>query len=62
MWEATNREGYCTVHSPDKQTVLFCFNKTFARRLARILNSTSMHKFQDSEEEMDMRGVPRNAQ
>ena len=57
--EATSREGYCTVHSPDKKTVLFCFDKRIARMLTRVLNSTPHHKLDATDEEMDMRGVPR---
>lgn len=59
LWEAENRDGYQTVHSPDKKTVLFLFDKRFARALTHILNSTPIHKLQRSEEEMDQRGVPR---
>ena len=59
LWEATARDRYCTVHSPDKRTVLFGFDPRFARALAHILNSTSYHKLLATDEEMDLRGVPR---
>lgn len=60
LWEATQREkqGYCMVHSPDKKTVLFCFDSRFARVLAHVINSTSSHKLEATNEEMDLRGVP----
>jgi hypothetical protein len=35
------------------------FPNLMERRICRILNSTSSHKFSDSDEEMDLRGVPK---
>jgi len=63
LWQRENIGGNWFVVSPDGMTHIQVFHRDepyrIERSLCRILNSTSMHKFTDSHEEMDLRGVPR---
>ena len=63
LWQRENIGGNWFVVSPDGMTHIQVFHRDepyrIERALCRILNSTSMHKFTDSHEEMDLRGVPR---
>jgi len=61
LWHRELIGGNWFVVSPDCETHIRVFHRDepyrIERSLCRILNSTSMHKFTDSHEEMDARGA-----
>ncbi len=63
LWHRENIGGNYFLVSPDGETHIAVYHREcpglMERRICRILNSTSRHKFSDSDEEMDLRGVPK---